>query len=149
MWWYLSLDFFLEEERVAHAVDEYLDGLGHVALERVIAVDHLLPGTGGTNVASSKLELMHEIAVRAVVGVLEGHLLQQVGHAGGLGGLVNRAGVNKETDARGRTLRRAELQTIPTATEKLKMKRGAAQRMCLGALPGRLRWRRGCRWGAW
>jgi len=46
---------------------------------------------------------MHEIAVRAVVGVLEGHLLQQVGHAGGLGGLVNRAGVNKETDARGRT----------------------------------------------
>ena len=115
MCWYLSFDFFLEEERVAHAVDEYLDGLRNEALERVVAVDHLFPGTGGPDIASSKLQLMHEITVPPVLGVLESHLLQQVGHAGGLRGLVNRAGVNKETDARGRTLRGRE--TNPTELE--------------------------------
>lgn len=41
---HLRFDFFLEEERVAHAVDEDLESLWHVSLERVIAVDHLLPG---------------------------------------------------------------------------------------------------------
>lgn len=101
---YLPLDFLLEEERVAHAVDEYLNRLRHIGLERVVAVDHLLPGTGDTNIASSKLELVYDIAVPPVLGVLEGHLVQHVRHASGLPGLVDRAAVDKDTNARRRTL---------------------------------------------
>lgn len=38
-----------------------------------------------------------------MLGVLEGHPLQQVRYAGGLPGLVDGAGVDEETDARRRT----------------------------------------------
>ena len=43
---HLPVDFVLEEERVADGVEEHLDGLRYVRLERVVAVHHLLPGRG-------------------------------------------------------------------------------------------------------
>lgn len=93
-----------------------------------------------------------------MLGVLEGHPLQNVRDAGGLPGLVDGAGVDEETNARRRTLPERspakQLQNQPAleevegfSGEKKGVFWGDTAAVCC-ALPGCPRWRRGGRWGA-
>lgn len=67
-----------------------------------------------------------------MLGVLEGHPLQQVRYAGGLPGLVDGAGVDEETDARRRTLPETspvnQLQNQSALEKKKNIRNGGRER---------------------
>jgi hypothetical protein len=101
---HLVIDFVLGKQRVADAVQKQFNGLRHVGLEGIVAVDHLLPGSGSADVSSGELKLLDNLQVASVRGALEGQLLEQVRDAGGLLGLVNGAGIHEDPNARRRPL---------------------------------------------
>lgn len=105
----LALNGGVVELGVLQDVREDVDRARHVLLEHLGVVHGLLARRVGVQMAAHVLDLELELLLRALGRALEGHVLQKVGRAVVLRGLVARAGADPHADRGGlavRTLRR-------------------------------------------
>ncbi len=96
----LALQLVGIEHRVAQDVDDHLDTQRHVLLQDGGVIGGDLAAGIGVQAAADILDLFGDGAGAAGARALEGHVLQHVGHAVQLGGLVPRAAGDPDAERR-------------------------------------------------